>query len=103
MYGLIAKLTALPGKRDEFISIVSAATVDMPGCYSYVMAKDAADENTIWVTEVWDSEQSHDASLTLKTVLDAIVRAKPLIANFQKVASTKPVAGVREASAQVST
>ena len=99
MYGLIAKLTALPGKRDEFISIVSAATGDMPGCFSYVMAKDAADENTIWVTEVWDSEKSHDASLSLAVVRDAIVRARPLIANFEKVASTTPVAGVRGASA----
>ena len=93
MYGLIAKLVALPGKREEFISIVSAATRDMPGCFSYVMAKDAAEENTIWVTEVWDSEQSHDASLKLAHVLDAIKRGRPLIANFEKVAVTTPVAG----------
>jgi len=98
MYGLIAKLTALPGKRDEFISIVSAATREMPGCFSYVMAKDAADENTIWVTEVWESELSHDASLALGPVLSAIVRAKPLIANFERVAVTTPVAGVHGAS-----
>jgi len=32
----------------------------MPGCFSYVVAKDSADENAIWVTEVWDSIVSHD-------------------------------------------
>ena len=30
----------------------------MPGCFSCVVAKDASDENTIWVTEVWDSMAS---------------------------------------------
>ena len=31
----------------------------MPGCLSYVVAKDPADENAIWITEVWDSQASH--------------------------------------------
>jgi quinol monooxygenase YgiN len=65
MWGLIAKITLLPGRRDEMIEILKESTADMPGCLSYVVAKDAADENTIWVTEVWDSMASHDASLTL--------------------------------------
>ncbi len=66
MYGLIAKLTLLPGKRDEMIAILKEGTAAMPGCLSYVVAKNSADENTIWVTEVWDSLASHDASLTLR-------------------------------------
>ena len=94
MYGLIAKLTAIPGKRDELIAILEKGTRNMSGCWSYILAKDAADENVVWVTEIWDSEASHDASLTLPAVKDAIAQGKPLIAGFEKVAVTNPVAGV---------
>src|SRR5215470_12033589 len=94
MYGLIAKLTAVPGRRDELISILEKGTVNMPGCLSYILAKDAVDENILWVTEIWDSAASHDASLTLPSVKDAIALGKPLIAGFEKVAVTNPVAGV---------
>jgi quinol monooxygenase YgiN len=94
MYGLIAKLTAVPGKRDELIAILEKGTKGMPGCLSYILAKDAADENIIWVTEIWDSAESHGASLTLPAVKNAMVQGKPLIAGFEKVAVTNPVAGV---------
>ena len=66
----------------------------MPGCLSYVIAKDFADENTIWVTEVWDSLASHDASLSLPAVKNAISHSKELVAHFEKIATTNPVAGV---------
>lgn len=94
MYGLIAKLTAVPGKRDELIAILRKGTQAMPGCLSYILAKDAADENILWVTEIWDSAASHDASLSLATVKDSIVQAKPLIAGFERIAVTNPVGGV---------
>lgn len=94
MYGLIAKLTAAPGKRDELMTILIDGTRDMPGCFSYTVAKDSADENVVWVTETWDSQASHDASLTLPAVKNSITQAKPLIAGFQKVATTTPVGGV---------
>ena len=45
---------------------------DMPGCLSYVVAKDSADENVIWVTEAWESIASHDASLSSPSVKNAI-------------------------------
>src|SRR5215469_8879453 len=94
MYGLIAKLTAVIGRRDALIKILTEGTTSMPGCRSYILAKDAAEENTIWVTEIWDSQASHDASLTLPAVTDSIARAKPLVAGFEKVAVTCPVGGV---------
>ncbi len=94
MYGLIAKLTAAPGKRDELIKILKEGTRNMPGCRSYILAKDVMDQNAIWVTEIWDSEASHDASLTLPAVKASIIQAKPLIAGFEKAAVTNPVGGV---------
>src|SRR5271170_6288667 len=94
MYGLIAKLTAVPGKRDEMIGILKESAASMPGCLSYVVAKDSADENAIWVTEVWDSLASHDASLSLPAVKNAVPRAKALVSNFEKIAVTTPIWGV---------
>jgi len=94
MYGLIVKLTIVPGKREEMIRILKESAVDMPGCLSYVVAKDSADEIAIWVTEVWDSEASHDASLSLPAVKNAIPQAKQIVTGFDKVAVTNPVWGV---------
>lgn len=94
MYGLIAKLTAVPGKRDELIAVLKDGTKSIPGCLSYILAKDSANEGVLWVTEIWDSQASHDASLTLPAVRNAMAQGKPLIAGFEKVAITNPVAGV---------
>jgi quinol monooxygenase YgiN len=92
--GYDCKLTTIPGKRDELIRILRESAPEMPGCFSYVVAKDAADENVIWVTEVWDSEASHDASLSLPAVKNAIPQAKPIVSAFEKVATTSPVWGL---------
>jgi quinol monooxygenase YgiN len=93
MYGLIVKMTTVPGKRDEMIRILKESAADMPGCFSYVVAKDAAEENVLWVSEVWDSAASHDASLSLAQVKNAIPQAKSLVANFERIAVTTPVWG----------
>jgi quinol monooxygenase YgiN len=94
MHGLIAKLTAVPGKREELIRILRESAADMPGCLSYVVAKDSAEENTLWVTEVWDSVGSHDASLSLPSVRNAIPQAKAIVSSFDRIAVTSPAWGV---------
>jgi quinol monooxygenase YgiN len=94
MWGFIAKLTILPGRRDEMAGILTSSTTNAPGCLIYIVSKDSADENVLWVTEVWDSLASHDASLSLPAVKNAISRGKPLISNFEKIAVTTPVGGV---------
>jgi quinol monooxygenase YgiN len=94
MYGLIVKLTVIPGKREQMIRILRESAANMPGCFSYVVAKDSADENVLWVTEVWDSATSHDASLSLPSVKNAIPQAKQIVSAFEKIAVTAPVSGV---------
>ncbi len=44
MYGLIVKMTIVPGKRNEMIDLLKSSASDMPGCFSYVVAEDSADE-----------------------------------------------------------
>ena len=55
MYGIIGKLIAVPGSQGELIEILIASSSGMPGCKSYIIAKDAQDPDGIWITEVWDS------------------------------------------------
>ncbi len=94
MHGLIGKMRATPGQRDALIEILLEGTEAMPGCLSYVVAKDPADADAIWITEVWDSRESHRASLRLPQVQAAIARARPIIAGFDSSAETEPVGGV---------
>jgi len=93
MYGLIVKLTSIEGRRDELIALLAASTCDMPGCFSYVISRDAGDANVLWVTEVWESQAAHDASLTFRAVQAAIPQIKPFIAHLERIAITEPVAG----------
>ena len=93
MYGLIGKMTTVAGQRDALIAILLEGISGMPGCLSYVIATDPADENNIWITEVWDSQASHAASLALPSVRNAIAKGRPLIAGFGDHIVTRPVGG----------
>jgi len=93
MYGLIVKIAGVAGKRDALIEILLENVSGMPGCLSYVIAKDSSDANAVWITEVWDSEQSHRGSLSLPSVQAAMTRGKPLIAGFGSSNVTEPVGG----------
>ncbi|MGH7560976.1 MAG: putative quinol monooxygenase [Gemmatimonadales bacterium] len=93
MYGLIGKMTAVAGQRDTLAGILLEGTKAMPGCLSYVIATDPADADAIWVTEVWDSQASHQASLKLPAVQAAIAKGRPLIAGFSNRVETVPLGG----------
>jgi quinol monooxygenase YgiN len=93
MYGLIGRMTTVPGQRDAFIQVLLEGVQGMPGCLSYIVARDTSDEDALWITEVWDSKASHEASLKLPAVQAAIARGKPLIASFGERFVTAPVGG----------
>ncbi|MBA2936016.1 antibiotic biosynthesis monooxygenase [Sphingomonas sp. CGMCC 1.13654] len=94
LYGLIGKMKAVPGQRDALIAAILEGSAAMPGCLSYVVAKDADDADAIWITEVWDSEASHDASLQLPAVQASIAKAKDLVASMETGVVTTPVGGI---------
>jgi quinol monooxygenase YgiN len=93
MYGLIGSITAVSGRRDDLMAILMEGVSNMPGCLSYVVAADVTNEDTIWVTEVWDNKASHDASLSLPSVKKAISAGKPMIKGFGNQVITTPVGG----------
>ena len=91
---MIGKIRATPGDRARLAAILVEASGEMPGCHSYVVAHDAEDNDALWVTEVWDSAESHKASLTLPSVQAAIAKGRPLIAGFgPERFETTPVGG----------
>jgi quinol monooxygenase YgiN len=94
MYGLIGKVSTVPGKRDEFAAILLEGTGGMPGCLSYVIATDPSDPDGLWITEVWENQASHQASLGLPAVQAAIARGRSLIAGFSNRVETVPLGGI---------
>ncbi|WP_375196318.1 putative quinol monooxygenase [Sphingobium sp.] len=93
-FGLIGQMLSVPGKREELLGYLREGTGAMPGCLSYVIALDTANPDALWITEVWDSRESHAASLKLPAVRAAIAKARPIIAGFPQHFETVPVAGV---------
>ena len=75
MYGMMGKFSAVPGKRDELISLLLESTEGMPGCLSYVVARDPKDPDAVWISEVWRDKESHRASLSPPAVRAEIGRA----------------------------
>jgi quinol monooxygenase YgiN len=94
MYGMLGRMKAAPGKRDDLLVLLLESSGGMPGCLSYIVAKDLKDPDAIWITEAWDSKEHHDASLKLPQVQAAIAKARALIAGFDSSAETEPVGGI---------
>jgi quinol monooxygenase YgiN len=94
MYGLIGRMIAAPGRRDDLVAILLGGEGELPGCLSYVIARDIENADALWITEVWDSEAAHKASLALPAVKAAIAKGMPLIAGFDNRVVTEPMGGV---------
>lgn len=93
MYGLIGKIKTTPGGREALAEILLTGLKDMPGCLSYIVAQDPSDPDALWVTEVWDRQESHQASLALPSVQAVIAKGRPLIAGFGERFETIPLGG----------
>lgn len=93
VYAIIGQMLSSPGKRDELIGYLTEGSADMAGNLSYVIWRDKADENSIWITEVWKDEASHKASLSLPQVQEAIRKARPIIAGFGARAEVERAGG----------
>ena len=91
LYGLIGQMSAVPGQRDALIGYLLAGTGEMPGNLAYMVSKDAADADALWIVEVWRDKAAHAASLSLPQVQAAIAKARPILAGFGTRVETVPV------------
>lgn len=97
MYGLMGKMTTHPGQRDALIAILldgMNSNEGLEGCYLYVVGTVEDDPNAIWITEVWRSQEDHQASLSNDAVKAAIAAGRPLIAGMSDRVEFNPVGGV---------
>ncbi|BAG28644.1 Antibiotic biosynthesis monooxygenase [Kocuria rhizophila] len=80
-YMLHGRLRSTAGEGDTLASILSEQERNepMPGCRLYLVARDPQDADAVWVTEVWDTEAAHRASLEIPAVQERIARAMPII------------------------
>jgi quinol monooxygenase YgiN len=70
-----------PGYRDDVVAILlsGADGLRQAGCDLYVVSVTDTDDVTIWVSEVWQSKEQHDASLQLAETKAAIGKAIPML------------------------
>jgi quinol monooxygenase YgiN len=80
-YAYIGSMRTKPGCRAEIIELLlsGADGLRAAGCQVYAVCTDPADDEIIWVSEVWDSAEAHAASLQLPTTKAAIGRAMPML------------------------
>ena len=80
-YGYLATMRTQPDHRDDVVKILvsGADGLRAAGCRQYVVGVSAADPDMIWVSEVWESKEHHDASLLLPETRAAISLARPML------------------------
>jgi quinol monooxygenase YgiN len=78
-YGYLGTMRTQPGKRDEVAAalVTGSTALRDHGCRLYLVSVGAEDPDRIWVTEVWDSKEAHDASLQLAEVRAGIAETMP--------------------------
>jgi quinol monooxygenase YgiN len=84
-YGRCGNLVAVPGRRDDLVALLRRASDELStaeGCRMYLVGLAADDPDGIWVTEVWDDRESHQASLRMDGVRALIAEGMALIAGM---------------------
>lgn len=94
-FGTYVKFTTKPGMRDDLADILleaAAAAQSDPDCELYIVNVTDAEPDTLWVTEIWSSEEAQQAALALEETKASIRRAMPLIAGAESV-KLRPLGG----------
>jgi quinol monooxygenase YgiN len=95
-YALYTQFVAHPGKGNELVDILKKANDIVSaadGCKLYIINTHATDEDCIWVTELWDSEESHAISLTVDGCKELVTGASVLLSLPPKQIVLKALAG----------
>jgi quinol monooxygenase YgiN len=94
-YGLLNKLTAKPGKREEVIGILleSGKLMDDSACLMYMVSEAADDPNVIYVTDLWTSKDLHRQALQAPELRGYIDKAIPLLEGMPEQTEIRPVGG----------
>jgi quinol monooxygenase YgiN len=77
----VGSLGTKPGQRDAVVSILlrPMAGLKEAGCLLYEVGVNDEAPDTVFVSELWESPEAHQASLQLDSVRAAIAEAMPLL------------------------
>ena len=86
-YLLHGKLTAKLGHKDELAKLMLEASMLMAkakGCILYIVGLGKNDVNSVYITEIWETEQDHDESLNYSGVRELIKKVMPILEEMPK-------------------
>jgi quinol monooxygenase YgiN len=89
------KAVAHPGQGEALAGHLLAAAEGLssdPGCLLYLVNREKADPDTVWVTEVWRSQADLDASLARIRGSDQVAAAMALVKDWQMI-ELEPLGG----------
>ena len=95
-YALYTHFIAHAHKGNELLDILVKANnlVSVSkGCRLFIINHETGNKDSIWVTELWDSQEDHAISLTLDGCKELMVQAAHLLAIEPKQVVLVPVAG----------
>ncbi|WP_409296033.1 putative quinol monooxygenase [Peribacillus sp. SCS-26] len=95
-FGLFGRFTAIQGERDMLAAILLQAARElgaMEECEAYQISFSQEDDYSVFVYEVWTSEEAHKNSLSQESVQALIQQARPLLAGMERMAALCPLGG----------
>jgi quinol monooxygenase YgiN len=95
-YALINKLTAKPGQRDRVAQILIESGKlfdDNAACIFSMVSESAQDANVLWVTDLWNSREEHEAALKQPELRPFVAEALPLLEGMPEQIEVRPVGG----------
>ena len=87
-YGLASKVNAHPGKRGDLVEVlaeISRLVFHAEGCQSYVVSTLIADENAVFITEYWASQEAQRSAFALPGIFELINDCQSLSTGFDQV------------------
>lgn len=77
----VGTLGAVSGKRDELVRHLTrrSESLGQIGCIAYEVGVNDDDPDTVFVMELWESEDAHRSSLELPEVQESIAAARSLL------------------------
>lgn len=91
-WGLLGRMKAQPGKREELIAVLQESSRDVPGKLVYLIQLEQDDPDAFWINEVWQTKAHYDACLTMPQVIEGMKRGLPLLASNEHRTETIPLA-----------
>jgi quinol monooxygenase YgiN len=95
-FGMFNKFAAHAGKGEELLQhLLKAASLveNAAGCELYIVNMSPSEPDVVWVSEIWDREEDHRASLSNEGATELIQATIPLLARPPEQILVVPVGG----------